>query len=207
MKIFGLAWEIMFPENPGTNLFQSNCWRFEYFNYDTIISLGTHNLQIYQNIRIKYGTVSSRKATHFALTNSLHVRVVSFLFLKRSFKSEMILTDLLTFIVVMTTSFARGFGLYMYKQVSFKIFQVVIWSYIKTVFTITSVKMPSDLGTHKLKYAICFSWDTPEKNKVPCFVSSRNQVVNFYVTLPGRKTSISARNRSTYCENRVRNLI
>lgn len=126
MKIFGFACKIMFPENPGTNLFQSNCWRFESFNYDTMSSLGTHNLQIYQHIHIKYGTVSSRKATHFALINSLHARVVSFPFLKRSFKSEMILTDLLTFTVVMTTSFARGFGLYMYKHVSFKIVQMMI---------------------------------------------------------------------------------
>lgn len=42
-----------------------------------------------------------------------------------------------------------------------------------------------------------------ERNEVFCFVSRRNQIINFYVTLSGRKTSLSARNRFTYHEKKV----
>lgn len=34
MKTFSFIWEIMFLENLGTTLSQSNCWRFESFSGD-----------------------------------------------------------------------------------------------------------------------------------------------------------------------------
>lgn len=50
--------------------------------------------------------VSSRKGTHFTLTNSSHVKIGIFHFVPRkSFKLQMLLSgNLLTFIVVVTTS-------------------------------------------------------------------------------------------------------
>lgn len=198
----------MFLENLGTTSFQFNCWRFESFSCDAMHHLP---LVIFKYINMQFlkyllqkGSISYGKATHLTLTNSPYVRVVSFHFIGRSFKSWMILTgDLLTFIVVMTTSLRILLHIFsmqvwlLYVQFSFKIIQMTIWSYIKTVFTLASLKLPSNLGKCKLKYAIYFSWDIPERNKVFCFVWRRNRLINSYVTLPGRKTNLSARNRFT----------
>lgn len=122
----------------------------------------------------------------------------------------MILTgDLLTFIVVMTTSLRIWLHIlsmqiwFVYVQFSFKIVQMTIWSYIRTVFILASLKLPSNLGRCKLKYAMGFSWDIAEGTRVCYLVWSRNQLINSYVTIPGRNTSLSARNRFTYLKNKM----
>lgn len=128
MKTFRFRWEITFLENLETTLFQSNCWGCESFSCDAM-----HDLPLlvfnYSNINFfKYGTVSSRKGTHFTHINSSRQSSRLPFFLRKSFKLQVLLSgNLLTFIVVMTTSlsiFLHIFSiqvLLVYVQFSFMI--------------------------------------------------------------------------------------